>query len=189
MFLFHLTDVCSYFENETLWIHFQTILYQKNMDVLKCKTLYGEEKEFPKAKFKFRPSVYAVIIRENNLLTVTSKRTNTLMLPGGGIDIGEPIEKALIREVIEETGLEIEIVKFINFKESLFYYDPLDEAFHSFLFYYHCNALTTQLKADSEVIDYECSTPQWISLDTLKPEHFNNFGEAVLKTINMVVHP
>jgi 8-oxo-dGTP pyrophosphatase MutT (NUDIX family) len=158
------------------------------MDVLKCKTLYGEEKTFPKEKFKFRPSVYAIIIQENKLLTVTSKRTNTLMLPGGGIDIGEPIEAALIREVNEETGIDIKILNFINFKDSLFYYDPLDEAFHSFLFYYHCKALTNRLKSDSEVIDYECSAPQWVPLDTLKPEHFNNFGEEVLKTVSIVVN-
>ncbi|MBC8343501.1 MAG: NUDIX domain-containing protein [Bacteroidetes bacterium] len=158
------------------------------MEVLKCKTFFGEEKAFPKEKFKFRPSVYAIIIKDDNLLTVTSKRTNTLMLPGGGIDIGEPIETALIREVNEETGIEIEILKFINFKDSLFYYDPLDEAFHSFLFYYHCRALTDQLKADSEVVDYECSSPKWVPLDTLKPELFNNFGEEVLKTVNIVVN-
>lgn len=158
------------------------------MEVLKCKTLYGEEKEIPKDKFRFRPSVYGIIIWENKLLTVTSKRTNTLMLPGGGINIGEPIETALKREIEEETGIAVEVLKFINFKDTLFYYDPLDEAYHGFLFYYHCKAITTALKDNIDIIDYECAAPKWTAIETLKPEHFNNFGETVLQVVNTILN-
>lgn len=56
-----------------------------------------------------RLAAYAVVLRDNTvLLTQLSDRTGwpgTWTLPGGGIDHGEDPRSALLREVMEETGL------------------------------------------------------------------------------------
>lgn len=52
-----------------------------------------------------RPSVRAVIIKDGKIAMVYSKKYNYYKFPGGGIEADECMEDALIREVLEETGL------------------------------------------------------------------------------------
>lgn len=40
-------------------------------------------------------------------------------LPGGLLDLGEPLQQGVVREVWEETGIEIEIVEWIDFFEPI----------------------------------------------------------------------
>ena len=52
-----------------------------------------------------RPSTRAVIIKDGKIAMVYSKKYNYYKFPGGGIEADECMEDALIREVLEETGL------------------------------------------------------------------------------------
>lgn len=52
-----------------------------------------------------RPSARAVIIKDGKIAMVYSKKYNYYKFPGGGIEADECMEDALIREVLEETGL------------------------------------------------------------------------------------
>ncbi|MCI8403099.1 MAG: NUDIX domain-containing protein [Lachnospiraceae bacterium] len=52
-----------------------------------------------------RPSARAIIIKDGKIAMVHSKKNNYYKFPGGGIESAENIENALIREVLEETGL------------------------------------------------------------------------------------
>jgi 8-oxo-dGTP diphosphatase len=53
-----------------------------------------------------RPGAYALIVRDNKLLIVDEN--SGWFLPGGGLEEGESPVEALHREVLEETGFEIE---------------------------------------------------------------------------------
>ncbi|MFP4661568.1 MAG: NUDIX domain-containing protein, partial [Halanaerobiales bacterium] len=59
----------------------------------------------------------AIIVKDNKVALI--KRENGLhehlyyIYPGGGVEEGESIEEATIREVKEETGLTVDIVKLI----------------------------------------------------------------------------
>ena len=71
-----------------------------------------KDKEFPsdESSLKIREASRAVLFDENNLtpLLFVSKY-NYHKLPGGGIDTGEDKATALVREIREETGCEIEV--------------------------------------------------------------------------------
>ena len=54
-----------------------------------------------------RPSVRAIIYRDQKYAMVYSRKFNYYKFPGGGIEAGESMTDALIREVLEETGLEV----------------------------------------------------------------------------------
>ncbi len=55
------------------------------------------------------------------------------------------MEDALKREVKEEIGLDITVDKLLLFKENFFYYQPLDEAYHAFLFFFLCHPIDSKL--------------------------------------------
>jgi len=71
---------------------------------------------FAPVNSKRESEVVSAIIRPNSKLILITKPfypEYTYRLPTGGIETGEGIEEALHREIYEETGLKVEIVKFI----------------------------------------------------------------------------
>jgi 8-oxo-dGTP diphosphatase len=72
---------------------------------------YGEPAK-PGQKYRVRPGVYAVLIRDGQVLTThQADPVPEYQLPGGGIDPGEHPIPALHREVFEETGWKVEVIQ------------------------------------------------------------------------------
>lgn len=152
--------------------------------MIKCNSIKGGTVLIPKEKLIFRPSAYAVIINDGKILMLNIKSNGKLFFPGGGLEIGETIFEALKREVKEEVGLEVEIEKMIYFKEQFFYYDPADEAYQMFNFFYLCEPLHLNISSDTEVDDEECEKPRWIDIQELKNKQDNlEVVDEVLKLI------
>ena len=61
-----------------------------------------------------RPSVAAVVLTEAGVLLQRRDDNGLWGLPGGGVEPGESVRAAVIREVREETGLEVEPVRLIG---------------------------------------------------------------------------
>ncbi len=68
------------------------------------------------------PTVGALIINEHEkiFLFKTHKWGNNYAIPGGHIELGETMQEALIREVKEETNLNIFDIQFFCFFEVIF---------------------------------------------------------------------
>ena len=62
----------------------------------------------------FRVSVSALIIQEESVLLAHRRAIDWWNLPGGAIDAGETVSEGLLREVREETGLEIEVGQLVG---------------------------------------------------------------------------
>ena len=56
-------------------------------------------------------SVAAIVIDDNRFLAIKRRDVPIWVLPGGGVDPGEMPETAIVREVMEETGLEVAIIR------------------------------------------------------------------------------
>lgn len=67
----------------------------------------------PTAK-NFTVGVGAVVIHNEQLLVIKNKYYGGYMLPGGHIDNNEMIRDALVREVLEETGVEVAFESIVN---------------------------------------------------------------------------
>jgi 8-oxo-dGTP diphosphatase len=152
--------------------------------MVECTTLTGGKKLVPKEKLIFRPAAYGVILNNRKILLMRTRTTGKYWFPGGAVEPGEHLEEALVREVKEEAGVEIEIEKLLKFDEVFFYYEPLDEAYHNFSFFYLCRAKTTKLLKDHEVsLADESEKPRWVDLDTVKKEDMQTGAKEILSLI------
>lgn len=70
----------------------------------------GATRDLPR---RTRVAAYAVVLRDDNILLARLApylvREEQWTLPGGGIDFGEDPRAAVVREVYEETGLDVEV--------------------------------------------------------------------------------
>jgi 8-oxo-dGTP diphosphatase len=75
--------------------------------------------------FPARPilAVSAAVFREGRALIIRRAQAPLLghfSLPGGGVEVGETLAAALARELIEEVGIEAEIVAFNRHVEAIY---------------------------------------------------------------------
>ncbi len=153
------------------------------MALVKCRTLFNQTKYVPAETLIQRPSVYGIILHEQKLLVGKARSTQKYVLPGGGIEKGEAVDAALKREVWEETGIEVEIGEFLHYETDLFYYDPLDMAFHGFLFFYACKPITTVLNPPEYPPEEDLDYPLWAEIDQLSVDDFQGHGEMTMGLI------
>jgi len=147
-----------------------------------CNTLYNKKKKIPVEKMSLRLSAFGLIVYKDKILLIQMKHTGNFFFPGGGVNLGEKIEVGLQREIREETGVKVKIKKFLTFKESFFYYDPDDLAFHNLSLFFICEPLNLKLIKDDQVKDAEAIKPRWLSLNKLFDRDFQSFGYEILQT-------
>ena len=76
--------------------------------------------------FPARPilAVSAAVFRDGRALVIRRARAPLLghfSLPGGGVEVGETLAAALARELMEEVGIEAEILAFNRHVEAIFH--------------------------------------------------------------------
>ena len=151
-----------------------------------CNTLSGRPHRVAASELVFRPSVYALIPSDGRIVLVTMQSTGQYGLPGGAVELGERREAALMREVREETGLQVTVDRLLHVEETFFYYEPTREAFHQFSFFYLCHPQTHTLCADDQVDDGdlpEASCPRWIDPYALSPHDIQGFGAVLFRLL------
>jgi ADP-ribose pyrophosphatase YjhB (NUDIX family) len=78
------------------------------------RTDYYNDPDAPPAN-SVVPSTTAVVTDEQERIVLIRRRDNDLWaLPGGGMELGESIVDTAVREVKEETGLDIEVTGLIG---------------------------------------------------------------------------
>lgn len=70
--------------------------------------------EYDGSEVSWRVSAYVVVIKEESIFILKNKNEKFYDIPGGGIHIGESIEDAIHREVMEEAGAKVKIGRLIT---------------------------------------------------------------------------
>ena len=109
-------------------------------------------------KYPDRPyvGVGAVIVANGKVLIVKRKYdplAGQWSLPGGGVELGETLEDSIVREMREETGLEIEVGPVIEVFDRITRDDDGEVRYHFVLVDYLCWPVGGELHASSDVAD------------------------------------
>lgn len=84
-------------------------------------------------KFKFR--VCGILKVGDKYLTVKIQDNNFYCLPGGHVELGEDTDSAVLREMKEELGYEVKIVKLVSIIQN-FFKTKDGKMFHELGYYY-----------------------------------------------------
>jgi 8-oxo-dGTP diphosphatase len=92
---------------------------------------------------------YLAIKRVNN------PEKGTWEFPGGRVEHGETIEKAIEREVMEETGLKVDIERFVGWGQGVT--NKTDTGIHidRFVMFFECKLIKGKLKTDDTIADHK----------------------------------
>lgn len=136
-----------------------------------------------------RPSARAIIIKDNKIAMVYSKKYDYFKFPGGGIESSETNIDALIREVKEEVGLEV-------IKESIKEYGlvirkekgKVEDIFIQENYYYLCR---TNNSIFNQKLDYyekeEGFTLKWVNpRDAINTNLNNNHNNTLESNMHII---
>jgi len=116
-------------------------------------------------KQHIQTSVVACIIDDRQRVLLTRRCIDPFcgqwVMPGGRIDLGESILKALHREVLEEVGIEIQVEGLIDVFEHL---GVGEKNAHFVILYYRAAPLSLDLVPNGQ----ECTEAIWVPMEDLR---------------------
>lgn len=137
-----------------------------NTKKVKCLDFNGVEHYFPVKELSYRPSVYGVLINDNQEVLMIKHR-DKYCLPGGGVEISERISDALAREIFEETGLKIISSEIVECDDSFFLIPYENKPVHTILMFYLCKFEKGKINTDNadEFEKEYAEKPEWIKIE------------------------
>jgi len=106
--------------------------------------------------------VFAIILNKNKILLCHRRDMDMWNLPGGRLENNETLIEGLKREVFEETGLVVDIIKLFRVYDKR----PLK---NELVYVYHCNIIEGELTINDEA-------------DYLNFFNFDNLPDNILKS-------
>ena len=147
---------------------------------------------------RFNYRIAGVAIQTGSVLVHQAEGDNFWILPGGRAEIGESAEQTLKREIMEELGAEVEILRLLWFVENFFSHDSKD--YHEVALYFLMSFLETGpvLGSDGPYIGSDSGIRlifQWISVDSkslaslpLLPSFLQSAVQDLPTSIQHIVH-
>ena len=141
-----------------------------------CKDVYNNEYEVPVEELELRVGAYAVIIENGKLLL--ARQWDGYSLIGGGVEKGETVEEALIREVKEESGLEMEPGEVFYHATTFFKRNSEAKARQSVQLYLKHKKITGEINQNEHITEsektYTVGIPEWVDIGHIDKINFRH---------------
>jgi ADP-ribose pyrophosphatase YjhB (NUDIX family) len=114
-------------------------------------------------------AVGAIVVDKGALLLIKRDREparGQWSLPGGRVEIGETLREALVREVREETGVDVDVDGLIGVAERIVRDDDGAIEYHYVILDYVCTPRSTSVKAGDDAAD-----ARWVPVAELADLH------------------
>lgn len=111
--------------------------------------------------------VNAFIKKDGKFLAIKrapGMETGTWETPGGRVEIGEKVEDALIREMLEETGLDVNIEKVLGWGQGFECFHDDGFSVDRFVLYFLCDIVSGEFKIKPK----DASEYKWVTIDEFK---------------------
>ena len=138
--------------------------------------------------------VGAIIMKDGKILMVGNDKANYLYSVGGRIKFGETAEEAILREVLEETGVKMEIDRLGFIHENYFYGDApsnLGKLIYEISFYFYMKVPSDFAPiSESFTEDHSKEHLKWVSFDEdvkMYPEIFRTELKNPIDTVKHFV--
>lgn len=136
-----------------------------------------------------RYTTRAIILDGENILLLYTARYDDYTLPGGGIEAGESIEDALLRELQEETGAKqiTHITPFGRYEEYRAWHKPDFDVIHIVSDCYICDICGEFDMPNME--EYERMNgmkPTWININRAIAHNKNTLANSAKKGLSLI---
>lgn len=124
------------------------------------QNFFLHNKDYPTPKVDIRGML---VDSDKKILLVKEQADNKWSLPGGWADIGYSAGEVIIKEFMEETGLEVVPLRLLAVFDKKMHPHP-PQPYYVYKMVFHCEALSTSLAKGFDVNDVA-----WFSIDDLPP--------------------
>jgi 8-oxo-dGTP pyrophosphatase MutT (NUDIX family) len=127
-----------------------------------CRHIGGEYRDYPAVDLVFRPAAYGVIGRESELLLVFFPEFDSYTIPGGGMGVHELAADTVRREVLEETGYEVEVGELLHFRQEFFFHPHSLQPCNSLSLFFLCRV--GEEVTPPTIPDYSDARVEWVDV-------------------------